>query len=486
MHVRGWLLIVVVSVLHAQTQEPPTFRVGTQLGEISVVAQDKQGKPVGDLTKEEFRLFDNGVLREIRLFIPEGSLDTALPTRTPNVFTNLASPSGGLRSGYTIILFDNLFTEFGDPFTEDGTAFGVQSVLRAVRNLSQGEKVAIYAVGRKLKIVREFTTDLESVERELRSWKPSPDDARAGTGECFSIPNPDVAADCVRVDSLERAPSFEQALAQVADHVSGIPGRKNLIFMANRFPVSARSLQKLSSAGIAIYPVDEAGVKSRANRQQMLAMAAMTGGVAYFGRNDVDIAVREAIEDGRAGYTLGYYRAEDDTAQRARSVAVSVTRQNVTLRYRGVYQGPARAPMAVASKANLLQVLNNPVDMPEIPIQAAISYSGDHLNLEARLDPATLGLVSGDSLWKGKLEIVESFTAADGAMAGEGILRHMTLRLRQATYDSALRTGLPYRQELTVPAKAVELKLLFANREAGKVGTLSIPLAAHPTKTSRP
>jgi len=54
----------------------------------------------------------------------------------------------------------------------------------------------------------------------------------------------------------------------------------------------------------------------------------------------------------------------------------------------------------------------------------------------------------------------------------------MTLNLRQATYDAAVRSGLPYhRVELKVPAKAVELKLLVASPASGKIGTLTIPLS---------
>ena len=41
---------------------------------------------------------------------------------------------------------------------------------------------------------------------------------------------------------------------------------------------------------------------------------------------------------------------------------------------------------------------------------------------------------------------------------------------------SALSSGFPYRQELSIPAKAVELKLLIGNLASGKIGTLTIPL----------
>ena len=36
---------------------------------------------------------------------------------------------------------------------------------------------------------------------------------------------------------------------------------------------------------------------------------------------------------------------------------------------------------------------------------------------------------------------------------------------------------MPYSQELKIPAKAVELKLLLGNLASGKIGTLTVPLS---------
>jgi hypothetical protein len=57
-----------------QTAPEPTFHAGTELVQISVIAQDKQSKPVADLRREkfeEFKVFDNGAAQELRLFQAE-------------------------------------------------------------------------------------------------------------------------------------------------------------------------------------------------------------------------------------------------------------------------------------------------------------------------------------------------------------------------------------------------------------------------------
>jgi hypothetical protein len=72
--------------------------------------------------------------------------------------------------------------------------------------------------------------------------------------------------------------------------------------------------------------------------------------------------------------------------------------------------------------------------------------------------------------------VVERFTTAEGVIAADPVAQTLILTLPQADWDAALRDGLPWRSELTIPAHAVELKLLFANRASGRIGTLAIPL----------
>ncbi len=161
-------------------------------------------------------------------------------------------------------MFDNLLTGFGDPDDKDGTGFGVQKVLEALRKIPEGERIAIYALGRKLQVIREFTKDRESLERQLRAWKPSPDDAVTGTALC--VPPPAVPArpgtagvvlqgqgemvlGCIRIDALQRAAPFDEELNQIADHLAGIPGRKNLIWMANQFPITASRAAEIDQCG---------------------------------------------------------------------------------------------------------------------------------------------------------------------------------------------------------------------------------------------
>src|ERR1700733_13655179 len=49
-------------------QKAPALRVLTRLVQISVIAQDEDGRPVTGLTREDFKIFDEGQEQKITFF----------------------------------------------------------------------------------------------------------------------------------------------------------------------------------------------------------------------------------------------------------------------------------------------------------------------------------------------------------------------------------------------------------------------------------
>jgi VWFA-related protein len=491
------LLFLFAAAAFAQ-QPGPTFRTGTELIQVSVVAQDKQGKPVMDLKREEFTLLDNGAPREISTFALERAADAAPSVAAPGTFTNRLAPrsagGSGSRSGYSVILIDNILASFGDAMTqEEGAALARVQTLKMLRSMPPDEKIAIYATKRKVQIVCEFTSDRDLLERRLQVWKPSPDnpdtsdqafkDALAG-GSRFNAEQYAAAVqrqreEAGRVDMMLRNTAEDVQMESIAGHLAGIPGRKNLIWLSNRFAMSGRAIEKFKRANVAIYPVDMDGVChicSPRPTQIMDAIAAATGGLAYYHRNDIDTAMREAVDDGRVSYTLGFYQSDEDASPQVHQLALRVSRPGITLRYRSSYQpGPVKAQGTPASE--LIEALDRPVNATGIPFQAKVTRDGNELKLDVRLDAASLDLVPQGGLWTGKIECLARFMTAEGMTARDEEAQTMTLNLRQATYETGLEQGLAYRKQLKIPATASELRLLFANLATGKIGTLSIQLS---------
>jgi VWFA-related protein len=474
-----------------QAAPAPTFRARTELVQVSVIAQDKQGKPVADLRREEFQLFDNGAPQEIRLFTSETEKSNlaAPEVKAANTFTNRIAPPAGSHSGYSVILIDSLFTD-ADTIEAEGTStLAKDRTLHMLRSIPTGEKIAIYAQERKLRVICEFTTDRDLLERQLRRWYPKID-TPGTTLRVFHEPgyrNPqnvrlsgNEAGGAELIDRLQRASAGDFEMGLVADHLAGIPGRKNLIWLTDKFAIGPRAIRKLNAAGVSIYPVDVDGVCGHCARPlgSPETIAALTGGVAYTRRNDLDIAMREAMDDGRVSYMLGFYPSvDDDSASQGYQLTVSVSRKGVTLRYRTGYEAEPVRPVSADPAADLVQALNRPIDATAIPIKASVTRSQDRLDLEAVLSLESLDLVQDNNLWTGKIEVVARFTTADGIIASDVYSKTVTLNLTQASYDAAVRGGLPFHNVFEIPSKAVEMKLLFGNPASGKIGTLTIPLS---------
>jgi VWFA-related protein len=516
---------------------------------VSVVAQDKQGKPVADLRREEFQILDNGSPREIRLFLADTSNPSPPEARAPNTFTNRIASSAGSHGGYSVILIDTLFTDFvqagcsnrqteGCPPKEEGSANARLRTLKTLRSIPTGEKIAIYAISRGLQVVSEFTTDRDLLERQVKQWKPSVDTqnvylvgfgpgcpiyddeamlldyagavagskpgetseggaqaainaagAGSGTSTLSQTPNwrPQYQAvmnrnciDATRQDTIQRAAASNDEMLQIADHLAGIPGRKKLMWLSNRFVIGPRALQKLNDAGVAIYPVDVDGVCVDCPPRPtslMDGIAELTGGVAYYLRNDLDVAIREAMDDGRVSYTLGFYRSDDDRPSEVHQIAVRVSRPGVKLRYGASYQTEGPPPASADPQTDLVRAMNRPIDATAISIGASLTRIRDTLSLKAVIGAAELELSQNQNRWTGRAEIVARFAAADGKPVGEVLTQTMNLHLSQTQHDAALQHGIACSNEMEIPSKAVELKLLFTDLISGRIGTLTIPLS---------
>ena len=470
------------------------FRTTARLVQVSVVAEDRQGKPVTDLRREEFQIFDNGSPQNIQLFLAETeNLKLVAPEATaPHMFTNRIDGPVGSRSGYSVILIDNLFTIFADPDKEPGgSAVARVQALRLVHSLQSDEKIAIYAEGRKLKVICEFTSDRDLLERQLSAWKPNVDTPDTTTGIMGDPSNPQPAdatskafADAARIDGLQRASENNEEMGLLADHLAGLPGRKNLIWLSTRFVIGPAAIREFGEANVAIYPVDLDGVCGGPQdplvpcptrpKELMDSVATQTGGLAFYSRNDLDVAMREAIHDGRVSYTLGFYQPGEEKKATVHQIGVRIRRPGIHLRYRTTYQTEAHSPGSGSPIADLAKAMNRPVDATAIPISASAARGRVGLDLKISLDVSSLDLDLSDGLWKGKIQFAARFVAADGAQVGDGSSKTVTFHLRPVTYSSLLQSGVRDHEEMKIPAKAVSLKVLVANLASGKIGTLTI------------
>ncbi len=283
------------------------LRSSTRLVEVNVIVQGKGGKPVQGLQPGDFSITDNGKPQRIAVFsensaAPLPSPATPLP---PGTFTNRIEQKPGAPSSTTVILLDALNTELTDQ------AYAKAQVLEFLKKLRPEDHVGIYALGRSLAVLHDFTADPAQLVRKVAAY----------SGEKFAEMTMAPIAGLVQLESQDEGGGGEQdplqkflavllrfdgafqdlettkrtevtltALESIAAHLAGVPGRKNLVWVSGAFPLSIgydgsytwrdpmgnlaldpmrdrrtfgneieRTVRAMQNANLAIYPVDARG-----------------------------------------------------------------------------------------------------------------------------------------------------------------------------------------------------------------------------------
>ena len=293
------------------TAEPvSTFKVSTKAVVVDVVVTDSKGHPVRGLRQQDFRLTEDGKAQDVQYFREFTDSDTrtaatpAPPTPTPvelpaNVFSNDAqAPDPG---AVTLVLFDLLNTPSAD---QEYARTQLIKFLETKPKNSQFALCTLSAGESRLHLIQGFTLDETLLLSAAKGKKGSPQAvgwhaSAAGTknsvntvtelaqgGRMSGFQNllgalQGMQAEQQGTDTDERVGITIDSLMQLARYLSGIPGRKNVIWLSGSFPISIptdasgnnpaldsrnysnqirRVTNLLAEAQIAFYPVDVRGL----------------------------------------------------------------------------------------------------------------------------------------------------------------------------------------------------------------------------------
>lgn len=248
-----------------------SLHVNTRLVDVDVTAYDKKGRPVTDLTSQDFVIYDNGKKQSVRSFTRvdvasawTGNAPAAAPVEYSNRREAVGSekPAAASAPGSsTILLLDATSLSFAD------LTHAREQLLKFLGRLSENEPVGLYArTGSTFQILEEERTDHAAVSAALRAWMATaPDLALAQEAEMrnrqqfdtvdtpnamdYANGNMQMAgADGLSTSSVgnigkvdpklvnERSdPTRDSliALAAIAAHLDAIPGHKNLVWVAS-------------------------------------------------------------------------------------------------------------------------------------------------------------------------------------------------------------------------------------------------------------
>jgi VWFA-related protein len=263
----------------------PIIRVTTRLVQIDVVAHDRHGA-VADLTKENFTIFDRGQPQPVAVF--EKRLAESSPTPTasaPGVFTNdSGSPNAAVASS-TVVLLDGLNSPVMDQYQAK------EDVLKFVRGVRPGERVAIFSLWGGIQVEQNFTANAkllaDAVDRGRWGagmlWQQEKQQAEAAAQRANAAVNAELArlvanirAGFVSSNSggkSDRVRATCIALSALARYLGATPGRKNILWVTGGIPLTewadepklytdeiSQADDALNDAHVSVYPIDLTGL----------------------------------------------------------------------------------------------------------------------------------------------------------------------------------------------------------------------------------
>ena len=143
----------------------------------------------------------------------------------------------------------------------------------------------------------------------------------------------------------------------------------------------------------------------------MKELADRTGGRAFYNTNDIKNAVRQAIDDSKVTYTIGYYPEDATQDGKFRQIQVKVDRAGTNVRYRKGYFAMRPASLDENNrKAEMRSAVWSPLDSAALPLNARVDIvqtpKPDTINIFAQVDPSTVNLEQKDDRWVGRLDFV--------------------------------------------------------------------------------
>jgi VWFA-related protein len=167
----GLLIFAVLWIFSSAPPFPaqeqiPSYRVTARLVEVTVSAMDKNGNPVADLESKDFSISDNGKPRELSLCRFEGGPgpQAAKPPVLPkSIFSNRFNANAAEERNITALVLDSANTDPRDQM------FVMANTARLLRALAPQSRVAIYQMGKDLRIIHDFTDDMAVLRKNLEA-----------------------------------------------------------------------------------------------------------------------------------------------------------------------------------------------------------------------------------------------------------------------------------------------------------------------------
>jgi VWFA-related protein len=445
-------------LLLQQQQQPPTFRTGAEIVRVDVTVLDRGGKPVLDLSADDFAVFEDGVPQKIQTFQlvqfngehgPDEDLTMTIGPRD-NRNDQLARDDVRL-----ILVFWDEYHILPD-YQETLLKEELQKFLRKM--LTPTDFVAIMDPWTPMSDLW-FSRDRYRLGTQVSGLQGRQGvliTRNAAEENHFRFQNRvPFVREQVSLTALKSAISYLGTLRE---------GRKTLLYVSQEFGLgrdtnrwAQEMIEAANAENVAVYSINPVGLQvNRSNfRTGLLASIAYETGGESFVSNSPALAFERAVKQGSASYLLGYAPSPLRHDGKFHEIEVKVKRGGVQVRARNGYLAPDAAQKDAARKAAADAVLPTPIEaaFTELVRLTRPGAEDQPLDVQTILDPETPSpalAVLPPTLWlvqkPADMRLVQS-ESPPPAYTGREFVRTDRILMRIAVEgdraaDAALKVGL--------------------------------------------
>jgi len=551
-----------VSVPTADREGKVKFHAQSILIQVPIVVTDKAGNHIHGLTKDDVHVLENGKEQKISTFEEIVAANTKLPAAPskPGEFANLALSDQQPRT-VTVIALDTINTPFLDQ------ANGRRELIKFLAdNINSGQVLALMIMtSRGVRVVQNLTGDTEQLIKILKQasgeipvMQGQGQDEGLGTDaqeaaaegrlpDLGVIPtgdtNPQTAVNAFIAypDVLYAGYAQQEAVRDtlnsflsIAWSLSGVPGRKSLIWATGGFPFEIstpeqlpggnlsplyeRTMQALTTGQISVYPVDIRGLVANSANGSAVAVAGrtggtvgrgtvqrnrdwylqttlltldefadMTGGKAFYNTNDLASSFKRAADDASSYYLASYYLDTHNNNAGWRQIKVKVNKPDTQVRARqGFFVTNASMNLDETRTTDLTYALSSPIEGTGVPVSVKwLGSSGEGASKKTEFMihmPA-----DGISIEAGNGQNHLSFDFAAAAYVNNGkagkpvktIGREINTSVPDAQMASLRSAGIDMKNTLELGPGNYVVRVVIRDNVTGKIGSVTAPLTVN-------
>ena len=531
-------LALLLAVQPALPQQRATFSTTTNIVIVNVTVLDRNGKPIENLKKDDFELYEDGKLQKLQAVDLQHLANVVRPPIEQELKQREAQqPKGYNPEAEKAAAQSNLLSKYQDrrlmvmlfDFSSMQPAEQIRARDAAIHfltsQMTSSDMVSIMAYGTSLKTVQDFTSDRDLLVATINKFRIGESSENAGFADQgadtqdqsgqftadeteFNIFNADLKLAAIEdaARTLSQYPE-KKALIYISSGIqkNGVDNQSQLRATVNTairsnvafYPIDARGLTALvpggdasqqGAAGTGLY--SGSGQRSARenfdNQQETLSTLALdTGGKALLDSNDLTDGMRQVQKDFTSYYVLSYVSANTAQDGRYRRIQVKLNPRDTALRARLDYRQGYYAPTTFAhmrdvdKEAQLSQALMSDNPVTDLPIGLEIDYfrlekDKYFASISAKIPGSSLEFHNKGAKAATELDFIAEVFDARNRPAAT-VRDTIPLKVDQTVAGQVIQRSIQYDTGVTLTPGTYKLRFVARENGEGKVGTFEAP-----------